>query len=156
MNHIPSPMVCLSLPRVLLASLAAAAASAPALGSAAPVSALPSTSLAVSSTDGTRTSIRLPRNPTISADGQRIAFAWQDDVWTASVDGGEATRLTIHPGEDGSPMFSPDGTLVYFSSDRSGRKQIHVCPADGGPATQVTFDSASKTLHDITADGGHR
>lgn len=155
MNHIPSPMVCLSLPRVLLASLAAAAASAPALGSAAPVSALPSTSLAVSSTDGTRTSIRLPRNPTISADGQRIAFAWQDDVWTASVDGGEATRLTIHPGEDGSPMFSPDGTLVYFSSDRSGRKQIHVCPADGGPATQVTFDSASKTLHDITADGGH-
>ena len=120
-HHLPTPMVCLSLPRVLLVGLVAA--SAPLAGATVPALA----------PDGSETAIRLPRNPSISADGQRIAFAWQGDVWTASIDGGEASRLTIHPANDGTPIFSPDGT----------------------PATQVTFDSASKTLHDITADGSH-
>ncbi|MEM6674080.1 MAG: hypothetical protein AAF726_14640, partial [Planctomycetota bacterium] len=101
------------------------------------------------------TPIRLPRDPAISPDGKRIAFAWQGDVWTADVGGGEATRLTIHPATDGSPHFAPDGEHVYFTSNRSGRTQIHVVPAAGGAARQITFDSNGKSLHDITSDGKH-
>ena len=99
--------------------------------------------------------IRLPRDPAISADGQRIAFAWQGDVWIASVDGGEATRLTIHPANDASPFFSADGDQIYFTSNRSGRTQIHVMPASGGAATQITFDSGSKAIHGVAGDGKH-
>ncbi|MFK7817781.1 MAG: hypothetical protein AB8G99_03600, partial [Planctomycetaceae bacterium] len=100
-----------------------------------------------------KTAIRLPRTPAISPDGDRIAFAWQNDVWTADVKGGNATRLTIHAATDSSPHFSPDGKHIYFNSNRSGRTQIHVMPTSGGTAKQVTFDSNRKALHGVTADG---
>jgi tricorn protease len=102
---------------------------------------------------GSDTQIRIPRNPAISPDGDRIAFAWQNDIWTASIDGGTATRLSLHAATDNSPHFSPDGKQLYFSSDRSGRTQIYVMPVEGGVAKQITFDSNRKTVHGITDDG---
>ena len=99
------------------------------------------------------TKIRLPRNPAISPDGKRIAFDWQSDVWTASIDGGNATRLTIHGSSDSSPHFSADGKHIYFSSNRSGGTQIHVVPIDGGTPKQITFDSNRKTVHGAMSDG---
>ncbi len=96
--------------------------------------------------------IKLPRQPRISPDGQSIAFAWQKDIWTVSARGGEATRLTIHPAGDSQPHFTPDGKAIAFTSDRSGRSQIHLIPVGGGESRQVTFDSASKTLVGFTAD----
>ena len=102
-----------------------------------------------------QTKIRLPRTPAISPDGSLIAFAWQNDVWTADIGGGNATRLTIHAATDGSPHFSPDGKHIYFTSDRSGRTQIHVMPVGGGSAKQLSFDSNRKALHGVTTDGRH-
>ncbi|QDV05914.1 hypothetical protein Poly30_14170 [Planctomycetes bacterium Poly30] len=98
-------------------------------------------------------SIRLPQDPTISPDGRRLAFGWQDDIWSAPIGGGEATRLTYHAGADSDPVFSADGTQIYFTSDRSGRAQIHVMPAEGGPARQITHDSNRKRIHDVSSDG---
>lgn len=97
--------------------------------------------------------IRLPRDPQVAPDGDSLAFTWRGDLWTASIDGGEATRMTIHSGEDRSPVFSPDGKTIYFVSNRSGRDQIHAMPAGGGSSRQITFDSNSKTLLEATADG---
>ena len=97
--------------------------------------------------------IRLPRDPRVAPDGDSIAFTWRGDLWTASIEGGEATRMTIHPGEDRSPAFSPDGETLYFVSNRSGRDQIHAMPAAGGAARQITHDSNPKTLLEATADG---
>lgn len=115
------------------------------------VTVLASTStLAVTTPD---TQIRLPRTPAVSPNGGRIAFAWQNDIWTADINGGDATRLTLHAATDGSPLFSPDGREIYFSSNRTGRSQIHVMPSEGGTAKQVTFDSNRKTLLGITNDG---
>lgn len=99
------------------------------------------------------TAIRLPRTPTVSPDGGRIAFAWQRDIWTASIDGGGATRLTLDIANDSSPFFSPDGTQIAFTSDRSGSTQIHVMPSTGGAARQVTHTSRRDTLLGFTADG---
>lgn len=100
-----------------------------------------------------QTKIRMPRNPAISPDGSKIAFAWQNDVWVAGIKGGNATRLTIHAASDRSPFFSPDGKSIYFSSNRSGRTQIHQISVSGGKASQVTFDSNRKSLRGITRDG---
>ena len=99
------------------------------------------------------TRIRIPRQPAISPNGDRIAFAWQNDIWTADIEGGSAKRVSIHAATDDSPRFSPDGKHLYFSSDRSGRDQIYVMPVEGGAAKQITFDSNRKTLHGITSDG---
>ena len=98
-------------------------------------------------------SIRLPRDPRVAPDGDSLAFTWRGDLWTASIEGGEATRMTIHPGEDRSPAFSPDGKTIYFVSNRSGWDQIHAMPSGGGAARQITFDSNPKTLLEATADG---
>lgn len=101
------------------------------------------------------TSIRIPRSPAISPNGSQIAFAWQNDIWTAGIEGGTAKRLTIHAATDGSPIFSPDGEHLYFSSNRSGRSQIYKMPVTGGSAKQITFDSNRKSLHGVAADGRH-
>jgi Tol biopolymer transport system component len=56
------------------------------------------------------------------------------------VGGGEPKRLTDNPAEDHVPCFSGDGRWIYFSSTRSGRRQIYRIPAEGGPAVQITRD----------------
>ena len=99
------------------------------------------------------TKIRIPRHPSISPDASHIAFDWQNDIWIADIEGGNATRLTIHAATDSSPHFSADGEHVYFSSNRSGNSQIYVMPVEGGAAKQITFDSNRKTIHGAISDG---
>ena len=53
--------------------------------------------------------IRLAANPTISPDGERIAFSWLAEIWVADVDGGNIQRLTSNSANDEQPIFSPDG-----------------------------------------------
>ncbi len=100
-----------------------------------------------------RTAIRLPRDPALSPDGKSLAFAWQGDLWTAPIEGGDATRLTVHPSNDSQPQFHPSGELLYFRSNRDGGNQIFSIGLAGGPATQITFDSSAKSLLHVTADG---
>ena len=107
----------------------------------------------VASANESDTSIRIPRSPAISPDGNQIAFAWQNDIWTADIDGGVANRVTIHAATDGSPHYSSDGEQLYFTSNRSGRNQIWAMPVSGGAAKQITFDSNRKTIHGVTGDG---
>ena len=97
--------------------------------------------------------IRLPQDPAVSPDGRTIAFAWQRDLWTAPIDGGTATRLTLHAANDSDPVFSPDGATIAFHSDRSGSRQIHSIPAAGGTPRQLTEGSARQSLLGFTGDG---
>ncbi|HEX6177116.1 MAG TPA: hypothetical protein VF057_02055, partial [Thermoanaerobaculia bacterium] len=50
---------------------------------------------------------RLLRQPDISGD--TVAFVYAGDIWTASVRGGDARRLTSDEGMEYFPKFSPDG-----------------------------------------------
>lgn len=85
-----------------------------------------------------------------SPDGRSIAFPsigpegdeGSVDVWVVDVDAGPSSlrNVTDHPGYDGHPAWSPDGTTIAFLSDRSqeGRPQVWRIPASGGTATQLT------------------
>ncbi|MCC6781612.1 MAG: PD40 domain-containing protein [Planctomycetes bacterium] len=98
--------------------------------------------------------IRMPLEPRILPDGRAVVFAWQSDIWIAPLDGtAVARRLTTHVGEDGSPIPSPDGKHVLFSSDRAGGEQLFLMPIDGGEARQLTFDGLSRTALGFSADG---
>ena len=51
--------------------------------------------------------------------------------------------MTREPSSENLASFSSDGRSIYFSSDRSGRREIWRMPADGGPAVQVTRSGVS-------------
>lgn len=97
--------------------------------------------------------IRIPRDPSLSPDGQSVAFAWRGDLWIAPLATGEARRVTTHPADDASPFWHPDGQSLVFVSGRGGDDQIWSMRIDGGTPRQLTHDSHRKNLLGYTHDG---
>ncbi len=86
--------------------------------------------------------------PAWSPSGARIAF-WavdggQRDIKTIPAGGGPAVPVLTDPPLDWSPVWAPDGTTLYFASDRGGSMnlwQIAIDQASGkalGPPEPVT------------------
>lgn len=71
-----------------------------------------------------------------------VVFVCGEDIWSASIDGGIATRLTINDGEERFPRFSPDGSLIAFSGQYDGNADIYVMDRHGGNITRVTYHPA--------------
>ncbi|MFI5167780.1 MAG: S41 family peptidase [Thermoanaerobaculales bacterium] len=87
---------------------------------------------------------KLLRFPAIH--GERVAFCYAGDIWTAPASGGTASRLTAHPGLELFPHFSPDGTWIAFTGQYDGDEQVYVIPAGGGAPTQLTYYPARGPL----------
>lgn len=94
------------------------------------------------------------RFPTINED--RIYFVCEDDIWTTSIDGGRASRLTTGRGESSMPRVSPDGKSLAFVGREEGRPEIFVMDADGGLPRRLTYLGAD-TLSTVgwSYDGRH-
>lgn len=75
-----------------------------------------------------------------------LYFVCDDDIWKASVDGGIALRLTNHQGICTSPMISPDGLLMVYSSNLKGQDDLYLMPSEGGESKRLTFRGAAKAL----------
>jgi tricorn protease len=71
--------------------------------------------------------------------GDRVAFSYAGDIWTAPASGGSATRLTAHPGMEVFAKFSPDGKWIAFTGQYDGDEQVYVVPSSGGVPRQLTF-----------------
>jgi len=63
-------------------------------------------------------------NVDVSPDGSTLAFDLLGDIYLLPIRGGTPTALTSGPDWDQAPLFSPDGTEIYFVSDRHGAKNI--------------------------------
>jgi tricorn protease len=117
--------------------------------------------LPASAADGEGT--RLLRYPDVSATD--IAFVHGGDIWRVARDGGVATRLTSHAGQELYPKFSPDGRWIAFSAEYSGTRQVWIVPTAGGTPRQLTWYSDIGPLPvrggtdyrvlDFTPDGRH-
>jgi len=94
---------------------------------------------------------RLVRYPHIHQN--RIAFTYLGDIWTATTEGNEVRRLTVHTARDAYPRFSPDGKWIAFSSDRFGNLDVFIIPVDGGQPTRLTYHSAGDQVLGWTPDG---
>jgi len=82
----------------------------------------------------------------VSPDGQTIAFDLLGDLYTMPITGGVPTRLTEGIAWDMQPRFSPDGSRIAFTSDRTGKDDkggdnIWVIDTDGSNPTQITAES---------------
>ncbi len=77
----------------------------------------------------------------VSPDGKEIAFDLLGDLYTIPIEGGAAKPLTGGIAWDMQPRFSPDGTLIAFTSDRAGGDNIWVMNRDGSNPRQITKES---------------
>jgi tricorn protease len=82
--------------------------------------------------------VDLPRFPSISPDGARIAFSWRGDLWVVASEGGLAARLTSHPGDELRSAWSPDGEHLAFTSTRTGFLNVFVMRPDGTGLRRLT------------------
>jgi tricorn protease len=90
------------------------------------------------------------RFPTIHDD--TVVFVCEDDLWTVSVHGGIARRLTSNLGEVDSPAQSPDGQWLAFTGREEGPPEVFVMPAPGGQAIRLTFLGSDASVVGWTPD----
>ncbi len=79
----------------------------------------------------------LLQKPTLSKT--QIVFSYAGDLWSVARDGGEAARLTVGPGIETDPIFSPDGSLIAFQAEYEGNQDVYVIPATGGTPKRLTY-----------------
>jgi tricorn protease len=96
--------------------------------------------------------IRFARNAGVANDG-RVAFTYQDDIWTVDADGSNPHRLTVNIARDFSPRFSPDGKWIAFTSARTGNNDVFIMPSTGGEPKQLTWFSGDDQALYWTPDG---
>ncbi len=111
----------------------------------------------------TSVALRMPRlysDVMLSPDGRRAALhLWdeENDVWVADLVRGGLTRITFTPGEEETPVWSPDGReLAYAASRESAKRSLFVRPADGSAAAvEREVWSAAEHFHanDWSPDG---
>lgn len=81
-------------------------------------------------------------HPGLSPDGKTVVFSYSGDIWKASTDNGQATRLTGMQGMAINPRISPDGKWLAFSADQYGNMDVYVMPLAGGDIKRITHHSA--------------
>ena len=61
------------------------------------------------------------------------------DIFTADLEGNLITQLTDEPGYDAEATLSPDGSLIVFTSIRTGDLELYTMKPDGSDVKQVTY-----------------
>jgi Tol biopolymer transport system component len=104
--------------------------------------------------------------PDLSPDASRLAYtSWLtlmpyrggvrvvQQLWTLDLTRGQAGQLLLSNASDIHPRWSPDGTRLAFSSNRTGRYEIFTVGADGTDLTRVTDGPGEKTWPAWSPDG---
>jgi hypothetical protein len=94
----------------------------------------------------------LYRDVRVSPNGARLALATRTDVSTYDVARGTLSRLTTDTAEDRSPLWTPDGQRIIFTSRRAGYWELFGRTADG-TGTDERLLSRDKNILDFHADG---
>jgi tricorn protease len=92
------------------------------------------------------------RYPAISPDGKTILFEFKGDIYSVPSSGGTATPLTLSESYEFAPVWSHDGKMIAFASDRYGNFDVFVMPSTGGEAKRLTFHSTAEIPSSFSAD----
>lgn len=91
------------------------------------------------------------RQPAIH--GQNLVFVAEGDLWKVGLEGGVATRLTSHPGNESEPAISRDGRTLAFVARYEGPSELYTMPLDGGLPTRRTYGWDGISVSGWTDDG---
>jgi DNA-binding winged helix-turn-helix (wHTH) protein/Tol biopolymer transport system component len=92
----------------------------------------------------------------LSPDGRSVAYSIRDDdgvesIWLAPVDHRSSPRQIKSSAKDFSPIFAPDGILIFMSSE--GEKSfLYRMRPDGGERRKITPDPVIQ-LQTVSPDG---
>jgi dipeptidyl aminopeptidase/acylaminoacyl peptidase len=104
-----------------------------------------------------------------SPDAKSLLFTSEQDGWNhlyvIPARGGEPLQLTrgtftvtnnqVYDNSESTPIFSADGTKIYFPSNEAGtpERHLYVVPASGGPWTRVTPLAGVDMSSTVSPDG---
>jgi len=95
--------------------------------------------------------------PRISPDGRWIAVMVEDandDLWIYDAGTGTGRRLTFEAGSHIAPVWSPEGSMLAYSSNVAGHYNVYVRAADGsGVARRIAPSDDIQFASGWTRDG---
>jgi len=118
--------------------------------------------------DGQQSDVRIYSRLHYKDNGKGLWDGKRSHVFTVAIGDGEPRQITEGPYDDSAPSWSPCGTLVAFSSnrsedpDRTPVSDIFVVPGSGGAARKLTRSEGPAAQPSWSPDGkwlayyGHR
>jgi len=100
--------------------------------------------------------------PALSPDGKRLVIdvnassSSSGDIWVVDIATASFSRFTFDPASDITPIWSPDGKNVVFSSNRTGEYNLYIKPSDGSSNEKLLQGSPSNSAQipsDWSRDG---
>ncbi|HUF46321.1 MAG TPA: LpqB family beta-propeller domain-containing protein [Vicinamibacterales bacterium] len=97
-------------------------------------------------------------NPNLAANGTRLVFEHERNVWIADADGSSPRQVEGVPSQYYSiarrPALSPDGqTIAFFHAEAGPNGDLWTVPAEGGDARRLTVDMREGGAPAWTPDG---
>jgi dipeptidyl aminopeptidase/acylaminoacyl peptidase len=93
-------------------------------------------------------SLKRVGSPEISPDGRWVAYtvrqanweenAYETQIWLADTGSGSTRQLTNSKKSSNAPLWSPDGSMLAFGSDRTDKRQIYLISPRAGEAQPLT------------------
>ncbi|MGI9203841.1 MAG: S9 family peptidase [Woeseiaceae bacterium] len=96
-----------------------------------------------------RGDLRYPGPPSISPDGRQVAYAEDGTIFVIDSTGNEPVAVTTDSGSAWSPVWSKDGSSLYFVSDRGDKNQIWSLPmaAPGEARATTSYDRGISSIN---------
>lgn len=91
------------------------------------------------------------RYPDVSAT--QIVFVYDNDVWIAPKEGGQALPLSSPAGMEVFPRFRPDGARIAYSAAYDGNEDVYEMPVTGGVPIRLTIQPYGARVVDYSPDG---
>ncbi len=94
--------------------------------------------------------------PDVGPDG-RVAYVRyvgeNEEIFLLDPESGRRVPLASDPGADSDPSWSPDGSRVWFSSNRDGNWSIWSAPVNGSEVCKETHAAQRDALPRVSPDG---
>jgi len=97
-------------------------------------------------------------SPAFSPDGRKLVLTLGGvdgnlDINVLDLQSRDLRRLTTNRAIDTEGTWAPDGSEIYFTSDRSGGPQVYRIGTNGGTPERVTFEGSYNARPRLSPDG---